>query len=120
MADGQPCSPVSRRKRRVQRQIDHVLLGAVTKGKDGVCTTGTAAPDTSWPPTGQAWMTTVERPLTSTLSRADAAARLLTPCTAAYSLNCAFLPTRLGRVTDAREPFAPSLLRRYGARAASR
>jgi len=33
MAGSRPCSPVSRRKRRVQRQIDHVSLGAVTRAR---------------------------------------------------------------------------------------
>jgi len=33
MVGGHPCSPVSRHKRRVQRQIDHALLGAVTRAR---------------------------------------------------------------------------------------
>jgi len=33
MTDGQLCRPVSRRKRRVQRQVDHAMLGAVTRAR---------------------------------------------------------------------------------------
>jgi len=33
MTDGQLCRPVARRKRQVQRQIDHAVLGAVTRAR---------------------------------------------------------------------------------------
>jgi hypothetical protein len=33
ITDGQLCRPVSRRKRQVQRQIDHAMLAAVTKAR---------------------------------------------------------------------------------------
>jgi len=55
MADGQPCRPVSRRKRQVQRQIDHALLGG-DEGRDGARARRSGAVDVL-APTGPVWMT---------------------------------------------------------------